>query len=295
MAHALTHRAVTTPASTTLPTYTQTAVGNDAWAYKTFVLRPALPEWEELLQGGADGVAVSTTNSTLTGIPSGGAALFETDGPGPQGSRYMRITSGGVSRVGGRTIVRNTGEKDFFRFYFRTDNPTGAADFWRLYDNVGAAVRVRLDLNGSGQINIRDVNTTRATTTYALDPDEWVRIEVRVNDTNDTLSLRLFYGANLHGTTADEEFTALTYTPNAYDEQRFGAITGFSGRTDFDAMAYEASTGAGAWVGPTLVNQNDLYPGTTDKNSSDTAAATDVVSSRASTAGTIPTNAPTGD
>jgi hypothetical protein len=221
-------------------------------------------EWDEQASGGGNGVAVTTANSTLTGIPTGASMTFSTEGStAPSGTRYFRVAGDGVNgRIAGRTgVVRTVGNITYYRFYFRCSAP-GAVDIWRLFDNVGGVPRVRLDLNSSGQLNVRDANTTRYTTTKVFLPNEWHRIEVSVNTINDTLRLRLYWGSQLHDAGSSgaeyEEATGLTWTDNVFDEIRFGSVTPLNANFDFDALAWtDGGTGAGAWIGPDTVNPNE--------------------------------------
>lgn len=244
-------------------------------------LQPASPVWEELANGAAQGTAVSTTNSSLTGIAAGGTMTYETAGTtAPNGSRYFRFAvSAGNGTSGKLGLVKSDNQYHFVRFYFRASaaTPGTLVNIMKLYDNAGAANRMRIDLQTTGAIVIRDADTTRATSSKTLANYEWVRIEVRINVTGTAMALRLYWGANLHGTTADEEITGLTWTDNVFDEFRFGPITNYTGNLDFDALAYDNGTAAGGWIGPVSVNANEavrLIDGSLSVALSNTAAGT---------------------
>lgn len=208
--------------------------------------------WEENAEG-TDGVTVTSSNSSLTDFPVPASKLtFETTASIPEGSSYFRMSTAAATGQGGRDFTRAVDKKSYFRFYYRNSAPTSATDFWRLFDNVGAVPRVRLDLNGSGQINMRDRDTTRGTTTKALSSGEWCRIEVLLDETVDQMTFRMWWGADLHsastGATNYETMGPLTWTPNAYDEHRFGNIVSVTADGDFDAIAHLIN--GTNWIGP---------------------------------------------
>lgn len=137
------------------------------------------------------------------------------------------------------------------RLYVRVQTALPAANMVliRAYQTTGPATRAQVRLKTDGTFDIRNGTTSVATSTFALTTGAWVRLEWLVDETAGVNSLRIFHGANLNGSTADETLTssalATGVTTNQLD---VGQVSTPSGVVDLylDAWAYSTA----GWVGP---------------------------------------------
>lgn len=242
----------TTPGTSNF-TFSYTAATDDL-ALVAAAISEVETTWDERFEGGSDGTNITLLNSTLAGVGSGGTIAFENTPFVPNGSTYCRITTSAGTRIPNVDVVRAEGSLTVYRLYFRTSNPAAVGDFWRLHDTVGGAPRVRLDLDGTGHVNMRDANTTRYTSSKALAADEWVRLEVFVDETNNQIRGHMWWGQDLHSTstaaTEYESFGTRTWTQADFNQIRFGIIVTATATADFDGIAWRNASSTTDYIGP---------------------------------------------
>lgn len=256
-----------TSASSSDFTFSYTAATDDV-AFSVCSISEIQVPYQENFEGAADGTSITVYNSTLSAVGSGGTAAFENTPFVPEGNTYLQVvTSAGTRTLRKDNVIRAEGSLTVYRLYYSTANPTTALDFWRLWD--GTTARVRLDQNTSGQINFRDAGTTRNTTTKALSANEWARIEVMVDETNNQMRGHMWWGVDLHssdtGATNSESFGTRTWTQNDFNQIGFGVITTATATCYFDALAWRNASSTTDWIGPptnaNAVPTNQLYFG----------------------------------
>lgn len=241
----------TTPGSSDF-TYSYTASTDDV-AMVVAAISEVETTWDERFEGGTSGTTITPANSKLTGNGSGGTFAFESTPFVPNGNTYARVVVSAGTRIANADIVRTSEAISVHRLYFRTSDPTAIGDFWRLHDTVGAAPRVRLDLDATGHVNMRDANTTRYTSTKALSADEWVRLEIFVDEPSNQIRGHMWWGSSLHSTVTSgaeyESFGTRTWTQNNFDQIRFGVISTATGTADFDGVAWRQAASVTDFIG----------------------------------------------
>lgn len=187
--------------------------------------------------GIADGTAITTTNSDDAG--AGDAFDFVS----ASGVAYDT----GITLHGARTALISTSAATG-QIYWQPASP--ASEMWcRMYfqmaDATPASAIVIFDANGAdtttasfdvrvttgGNLNIRIPSSSLYTSSTTLTDNTWYRLEIHaigVDAATDTTAVecRVFYGANLEGSTADETFGAIgTPTNTAGTGGTFGRVT----------------------------------------------------------------------
>ena len=140
-----------------------------------------------------------------------------------------------------------------------------------IFDHrVGTTASASLNITNTGSLRIRDGTTNGTAFTNNLVTGQWYRLEMKLDLNTPLATARIFTGANLNGTTPDEEITG-PITSTAIDTAYIGTnavIT--TGDLFWDADA----TGHTDWIGPlgggagTIVKTD--APTTVNKSASDT-------------------------
>lgn len=211
--------------------------------------------WEELFEG-SDGTNVTTSNTTLSGVGLGGSLQFESDFFVPQGNTKMRLSTTAQSRILNRTVSRVDGDISVARFYYNpATTPLVGNDIFRFHDSVGAAPRVRIEKDATGAIILRDGNTNRYTFSHVLGADEWVRIEVMVDEAANQINARMWWGTSLHSTLTSGSYETSgvrTWTQGDFDQIRFGHISTITATSEYDAIAWKKVPNNSTWIGPPI-------------------------------------------
>jgi len=195
----------------------------------------------EDFEGGTNGANVTTGNTAFGGIGSPTPTFSNAEVL--TGSLSMRTTGAG----GGNASPLpdwNAAPTKYFRAYIYVSAfvASGSRQIMSATTSTG---RPRIYLNSSGYIEARLTSTLQATATAPLALG-WNRVEHRITGTT-SHQVRVFAGANLHGTTPDWDSGSLGSGGNSNDNSyRFG--NGASGQPDmwWDALAIRDDD----WVGP---------------------------------------------
>lgn len=148
-------------------------------------------------------------------------------------------------------------------YLYNTVSPARTVIYQRVYFYMAdwtngttlMAVQTGTTLQGNIQVptagavfRLRDGTTITASSAMTPAVGQWYRLEYKVDLGAGTHALRIFTGANLHGTTADEEISG-SITTGTFDRYVLG--TNASNTLDWFFDAY--ATAPDNWVGPASV------------------------------------------
>jgi len=190
----------------------------------------------------------------------------------------------------------------YVRFYLTIGDDTTTATIVRCRASPTTNVcglRRRSDGVGNTSIELRNGTTNTGTKTTALGVDTPARIEWFVDAVNNTQTLRLYKGANVEGTTFDEEITDATAT-NDPNILQFGTPNTVETTADdsWDDIALDTA----GWIGPLAYELTPPVEGVapltatsnlvTAASVTEVATATLAATSNLVTAGTVTTPYP---
>lgn len=175
----------------------------------------------ESYETGAVGDTVTSGNTTHSNVGAGWT--FE-DTPAPPiglGTKFAKVeVAAGVTSYAQASFTATDICVPRMYVRFPTVPTTGAIDLATA--RAGASLRARLGIV-DGKYVMRNGGTVVWTSTEAVAATVWNRLEWRLNNTTGEQQLRIFRGSNHHGTTADEDSAARTFTSGAaFDQVRFG-------------------------------------------------------------------------
>ena len=193
--------------------------------------------------GGASGdpwSAVSSTNTlnySSAHSHSGGMAVAD-----DQTALTVRYVEWQPATMPGAVVWRNY-------MWFPSGAIGGTYQPWRMY--AGSTHIGGLGIGTTGLMRLLQGSTLITLGTVPITRDAWVRIEVKWDITNNTVSSRLFNNAHVEDTVPDEEITGPLTLAGA-TKIRFGSATTAAGPTGM--VIYHDSAGAHTdWVGPLSV------------------------------------------
>lgn len=235
-----------------------------------------LPFHEDFDAAVADGTAITVINTNFTRIDRGeavdnGTVEFDTAQKvtGDKSMRAQSLATDDSQSYG--VFFLDDGPRQFLRFYvYPIAYPAIQSLIVQLKGPGGSVVAgggptedpvmpdgirgCALSMTTTGQLRLRDQdNNVLLTNTTALSLDAWARVEMMADTTNDVLELRVFTGANLHGTTPDEtrQYTTYTFDTSDWYYGQVGLISFANGGTvAVDAIA----TSPTDWVGPATIS-----------------------------------------
>lgn len=118
----------------------------------------------------------------------------------------------------------------YAQFYWRYTIQAGSGNMWVSYvgpSNVAAAQFRVTGIGTTPKFQLRDKTIAVSTSTMAATAGVDYRFEWLVNSTSSTQTLRIFTGANLHGSTPDETISG-AYTQGTLSEWMIGPFSNVS-------------------------------------------------------------------
>lgn len=226
----------------------------------------AIAALTENFEGGSNGSAIATGNTIFDNVSSGNTF---TNAHAIEGSLAMALpapSSLSYTRAD-YTAVANV----YFSFYlYLVASATASTAICHVYDGATKICDVRQ--LSTGEIQLRNVSTNTWTGT-TLATGTWHRIELRVspNSGAGTLQLRVFSGANVHGSTPDQDSGSRTATAAVITSSyiNFGRI---STDTTFDFILDRIRGDDATWPAPIVSNQTPTANAGTDQNVASGAA-----------------------
>lgn len=214
-----------------------------------------MTEFNHTFEGGVAGAAISTSDvgngtawSTLN-TGTGGTLTYSTTNVAA-GALAGYFLNGSAGSAYARAVVAGH-TQHYWRAYtvLTTTTANMIIARWNLAGTAGLVLRFN---STSGKLEVRNASATltNGTTTKSFVANEKFRWELLYNlsTTAATATLRLFYGANLHGTTPDEtlDATGVTTTATA-DQADFGNISGVPSAGSYWDEIKGSTLG---WIGP---------------------------------------------
>lgn len=196
-----------------------------------------------------------TKQYVSTPAPINGSTCAAFDGTGGNAS-WIKDSSSLPGSVNGGTALK----KIWSRFYVRASVAPSAITRIHIFEEsvaAGGADIGGLRLNATGAFAIMDSTTSRGASTRTISTTEWTRVELMLDQDNDTITARLWWGADLHnastGATNYETWTG-TLNINNNDFQVFGIGTYATGGATI-VYVDELKLSNSDWVGPATITE----------------------------------------
>ena len=166
-------------------------------------------------ESGSNGATVTTANSPFTqfvdatGVIYSNATLLPS---GAGGSMAMRTTGAGTTSASATAPITATATPFLRTYLYVSQRPTGNTAIVQLLGSNGTTVRAELQLGATGTLRMRGNDFVALATSPAdtIPLNAWCRIEWSFNHTTLKQEVRVFSGANLHGTTPSWTSGSLT-------------------------------------------------------------------------------------
>lgn len=217
----------------------------------------------ETFEAGTNGVTLSSSNTAFTDF-FGDPAEF-TNAQTIEGTLAADFSASGAQCRAG-LFPAATGLY-FRRFYVYFTALPASNSYIGAVALTGQGSQADMRVETDGRIAIRDGFSAVWTSTVTLAAGEWHRIEWKLDSTGLVQACRLFIGANLHGTTPDDESGDVTFNTGTWDEIRIGNVTSNTLGVIVDAVAdddadYPAPLESGPGPGPGPVFTENFEGGT---------------------------------
>lgn len=189
----------------------------------------AIPIGEGAQSGNTKFYSIYTElSSTVTGVAGlhGTAIRFNTDAT--------------VAGTAGEVSMGSALQHVHVRFYLRPGTfPPSNLSILNI-QNAGASVLAGLQLSTTGRLRVRNGFTLTATSTSTITQNQWTRIEWAYNGATGLQDVRIFRGANLEGTVADEVISNQGAVVDRVSTMVLGIIVATPSVTlDFDELAID--------------------------------------------------------
>lgn len=209
----------------------------------------------ESFESTSNGTALSTSNTTFTTAQAGWTGKSSSPAPATGlGSLYAQCSVAASTARYMEYAYTPAGVLYLRMYCYVPTAATGNVDFAAARGAGNTAARARMGTNSAGtKLIIRDNATTVYTSTASIPTGAWFRVEWRLDSTAGQQQLRLFLGANLHGSTPDEDSGNQSYTQGTVDTFRIGPVNNTLAGAwvmHFDAVKADNAT----WVGSAVVS-----------------------------------------
>jgi hypothetical protein len=177
----------------------------------TAALRPAAGgggptiEFTEDFEGAADGVGATASTTSFDVAFQASATMTHSTLRSILGTRSLRFLNPTVTQYlyksysPARTVI-------YQRLYFYMADWTEGTTIMGVQTGTSLQSNVQVPVT-AGKFRLRDGTTVTASSTMTPVIGQWYRLETKTDYGAATHALRIFTGANLHGTTADEELS----------------------------------------------------------------------------------------
>jgi hypothetical protein len=221
-------------------------------------------EFVEPFESGSNGANITTANTGFDAV-SGTPPVFDTTAY--QGSFAAKFSSSSTTITVRRTYSGGLVSTMYHLFYVRQlANPSAAMVV--AQQRASGTNRHQVRILATGELQLRNGTTAVAQTTLQLAANTWYRVEWKIV-TGTEQRLRVFTGANIEGTTPDEEISGAA-NQGTGDNTLFGLITAATWTGWIDMVRADPTN----WLGPIAFTAS----------ASDTAGATDTTTRALTTA-----------
>lgn len=186
---------------------------------------------------GTNGASVNTSNSGLSAVSGGWT--YTTTSPGSGTASAVSTFTAGTGTLGmDRSGTPTVGYHDFLCKVSTFDG----GDIMIAQIRNGATNLANIRIGASGELILKNANTTIATTVATLTTNEWFRIQWGVDGTTQTM--RLFKSAtlaDLFNNPATEVISG-SYSQGTWTQFRVGVFTSHSLTINYDRLIVDDST-----------------------------------------------------
>lgn len=189
--------------------------------------------FEELCNGGADGVAIDTANTDFSSITGSGTSVFDTD---------LFIEGGTSILVSPQRQCHATvsGGLFFMSYYaYFVNTPTTTYDVSLAL--LAGGIRARLRWNTNNLFRLINVSTLVDESTISLVTGQWYRFEWTINSAGGTQQWDIFTGPDLDGLTPTDSLSG-AYTTSNVDTLTVGRQASVGTDTNFDRIIIDNAT-----------------------------------------------------
>lgn len=212
----------------------------------TATVPAGMVEFSEDFEGAADTVGATTSTTTFNGNTNPSATMTHSTLRSITGTRSLRIQNPTATQGLYRTVAPARTLAYRRVYWYSADMTTGTVV---MSAQTGATTNgSNIQIPASGAIRLRDVTTVVATSSITAVVDQWYRFEQFVDSAAGTHRLRVFTGANLHGTVPDDEISG-ALTVGTWDRLTLG--TNAANTLDWFWDTY--ADGTLDWIGPAAV------------------------------------------
>lgn len=188
----------------------------------------------EAFEGGTNGAAVTTGNTSIGAIGAGAAWTFTNASPVAPSTLACRATFSASTSNARWTLP--TSSTAYFDLFIRSSEVASARSVAWVASDLAARASVRILADGTVQIRNGNVEVARTTATVAA--NAWFRVAWKlVNGTEQRL--RLY--ATAPYTAVTEEISG-TFNTGSFDRFRIGADASLTGTTDWDSLISDDTT-----------------------------------------------------
>lgn len=199
----------------------------------------------EDFEGGTDGATVNSTNSIFT-TAFGTTVTFD-DTQSVTGNLSMLVdTTSSASMVGveyGAHVVT------YWRMYLHLD-ALPAANTYVMAMHASGTKQMDVRVTPTGAVTVRDGNVAVWTSATTVAAGEWFRMEGVCDSTAGAQQVRLFTGANVHGTTPDVTSGDVAYSGTAITNGTAGASNSTTAKFWIDDYAVDDANFPGPSIEP---------------------------------------------
>jgi hypothetical protein len=218
----------------------------------------ATPDNNESFSGAVPGASITTSNTTYSAIVAGAGATATAQNSSPLHGTYATFNAGTSSDVYGKFNLAAPSVL-YSRFYFRIQAyPTGRNAILMQTSDSSVTDLSDLKITTTGLIALSNLSNPTAYSASAAPLNQWIRAEVWWNRPASTQTLRLFYGANVDGTTPDETLTAAAGGSSTAATIRFG--DGYVPTTSYTVDIDDSATSTAGWLGPAVTTVGATIP-----------------------------------
>lgn len=206
--------------------------------------------FSETYEGAASGTAITTANSQWDNVVGTGSMTYSTaqvlaDGGGTRSGRYAA-----TAQIANHVGFFTASSVGFLRAYLYVETMPSANTAIFQFTST-ATVRAEMQLGASGVIRIRNSSLTAIATAPSgtIPTGAWCRIEWSYSNTAGTQRLKVYKGAQLHGSTPDYDSGSVSSTAaGTFDRLAAGVIasgteTIYLDNVAVDDAAFPAPTG----------------------------------------------------
>jgi hypothetical protein len=191
-----------------------------------------------------------TSNYVSTPAPIGGTTCLAFDGTGSGNQRTAKDTSVLPGTQNGGSAARLI----YGRLYIRANaTPSAITRFFVFEQSVaaGGADIGCVRINATGAFAILDGTTSRGASSHAISTTEWTRVEVELDQTANTITGRLWWGADVNSSsTSATNYETWSGALNNNNDAEVWGVGNYATNTASILYIDEVAVSLEGWIGP---------------------------------------------